>query len=214
MFTKDDIIVIPARKGSKGVPFKNRLLIEQTLRTIPSKYKDNVYIYSDDEFIIDKYKNYKHVPRPPKYSGDKTSTKDTMLSFFNSLGVTKGNCIMLYVVYPTRKWGDVVKSYEYFIDNEAKSLLCKKPYDGIHPYLLMVEDGINGKQITPHNLYRRQDYPKVFELTHYVTIFNIEELPKLNNNLYNEDTIYFTINNDDIIDIDTKKDVLKWKGQK
>ena len=51
----------------------------------------------------------------------------------------------------------------------------------------------NGKQLVDHDLYRRQDYPKVFELSHLVTIFDVSELPNLNENIYNDKTIYFPL---------------------
>ena len=47
-------IVIPARKGSKGVPFKNRKLLNHTLKIIPEFLKKDIIITTDDEEIIKK----------------------------------------------------------------------------------------------------------------------------------------------------------------
>jgi CMP-N-acetylneuraminic acid synthetase len=66
-------------------------------------------------------------------------------------------------------------------------------------------DNMRGKQLIPHNLYRRQDYPKVFEISHFISIFMGFELDNLNSNLYNNDTIFYPIDN--IIDVDTQKDL-------
>lgn len=211
MFTKDDIIVIPARKGSKGVPFKNRKLIQYTLEIIPNKYKDLVCITTDDEYIIEKYsKEYHVVKRDSKYAEDETSTKQTLKNLFNILNKKSGRCIMLYTVYPDRTWDLVSDVMEYYEKNKSKSLLCKKEYNGVHPYLMIYE---NGKQLVDHDLYRRQDYPKVFELSHLVTIFDVSELPNLNENIYNDKTIYFPLKNN-IINIDNKEDIAQWEKLK
>tara|TARA_Y100001938_G_C8097012_1_gene438806 strand:- start:2252 stop:2899 length:648 start_codon:yes stop_codon:yes gene_type:complete len=215
MFTKDDIIVIPARKGSKGVPFKNRKLIQSTLDIIPKEYNDLVYITTDDDFIVEKYNDkYKVIVRDSEYAQDETTIKDTMVDFFNSIDKDSGRCLMLYTVYPNREWLDVVRGVGLFEKENAKSLLCKKEYGCVHPYLLLVENGhLKGRQLVQHNLCRRQDYPKVFELTHYVTIFEIGGILDLNNNLYNDGTIYLPLKSD-IIDIDNQKDILLWEKQK
>jgi CMP-N-acetylneuraminic acid synthetase len=70
---------------------------------------------------------------------------------------------------------------------------------------MMIKDGIGGKQVIKHNLYRRQDYPECFEISHYISIFNKNIIHNLNNNLYNKDTVYFSI--DETIDVDTEKDL-------
>jgi CMP-N-acetylneuraminic acid synthetase len=215
MFIGDeDIIVIPARKGSKGIPHKNRDLIEHTLHIIPPHYKDKVYIYTNDEVIQNRYKGqYNIIDRSESVSKDETSTKETLTELFKVIKKNNGNCIMLYTVYPERKWKEVEDIYYFYQKNNGKTLLCCKHYNEIHPYLLIRKNGINGEQLIPHNLYRRQDYPKVFQISHYVTIFEIGELNNLNENLYNEQTVYFELK-DNIIDIDTEKDVLLWKKEK
>lgn len=216
MLTKDDIIVIPARKGSKGVPLKNRKLIDATLSIIPTDYTSQVYISTDDEFIIEKCQNtYNVIPRDPLYAQDTTSTKQTLQNLFDTLNKTQGNCILLYTVYPERKWEDVIDFYKFYKQNNATSILGKKEIEDTHPYLMLYEESNNkGTQLIPHNLYRRQDYPKVFELSHYVSIFNIEQLDNLNDNLYNTNTIYYNITNKDTLNIDNLKDINQWKKQK
>ena len=74
--------------------------------------------------------------------------------------------------------------------------------------MCMIEDGLKGKQLTPHDLYRRQDYPKCFELSHFVSIFKVGELNKLNNNMYNDKTIFYKVRN--IVDVDTLEDLNKF----
>ena len=115
---------------------------------------------------------------------------------------------MLYLTYPERTWTDIEAALNFFIDNKAKSLLCRVEPKS-HPYLCMFsEDGNKGKQIVEHNLYRRQDYPECFELSHFICIFRANELEKLNKNLYNKDTIFYKIKRP--VDVDTKEDLKRY----
>lgn len=200
-------ILIPARAGSKGFPFKNRKLIKQTLKTIPKKLFNNVYVSTDDEEIkknLPREINIHH--RSPKVSGDTASTLSTVKEFTKDCNID-GDVVMLYLTYPERKWEHVVSAYEKFKNSDSLSLLCKKKID-THPYLMMYDAGENkGKQIVEHNLYRRQDYPSCFEISHYISIFNTKELNKLNNNMYNENTYFFEIGN--VTDVDYEEDLKK-----
>jgi CMP-N-acetylneuraminic acid synthetase len=200
-------IVIPAREGSKGFPHKNRKLLTHTLKIIPKHMLENTYVSTDDEHIKSKLPpQVKIHHRSEKVSNDTASTLSTMQEFVKDCNI-EGDVAMLYLTYPERKWEHVAAAYEQFKSTGSSSLLCKKELD-VHPYLMMYDAGQNkGKQIVEHNLYRRQDYPACFEISHYVSIFNTKELNKLNNNMYNENTYFFEIDN--VTDVDYEEDLKK-----
>ena len=199
---EDYTFVIPARRNSKGLPFKNRILIEDTLSKIPNVFKDKVIIATDDEFIKQNYSDYKIFHRSKSVSHDQASTK----SLFEEISsyITTSQIVMLYVTYPERTFKDILSAISFYEKHSATSLLCSKK-TRLSPYLMMYKDGIGGKQVINHNLFRRQDYPECFEISHYISIFNKNVIYDLNNNLYNENTIYFSI--DQVIDVDTQKDL-------
>ena len=115
---------------------------------------------------------------------------------------------MLYLTYPERTWTDIEAALNFFIENKAKSLLCRTELKS-HPYLCMFsEEGDKGKQIIEHNLYRRQDYPECFELSHFICIFRANELESLNKNLYNSNTTFYKVKRP--VDVDTKKDLERY----
>jgi CMP-N-acetylneuraminic acid synthetase len=206
-------ILIPARRNSKGLPFKNRILIDYTLNSIPDEYMDRVIVNTDDEVIISKCIRdcIRYYTRPIELGLDETSTKDVVVDMINN-NYLEGDTIMLYLTYPERTWGDIMAAYNFFIENDAKSLLCKKEHKGVHPYLCLYEKGNNkGIQIVEHNLYRRQDYPKIFEISHFISIFNSNEVIQLNNNLYNKNTLFFKI--EDKVDVDSVEDLYNFKKQ-
>ena len=204
--------IIPARRNSKGFPFKNRKLINYTLDNLPKNVYDDVILTTDDEKLLEIGLEYgiKCINRNPSLALDKTSTKEVMDDLkFQGIITNTDIVVMLYLTYPQRNWLDITNALQFFDNKNAKSLLCKKEITTTHPYLYLLEVGdFKGKQLIPHNLYRRQDYPKVFEISHFISIFKVSELENLNNNLYNNDTIFYPI--DDIIDIDTDKDLEKF----
>ena len=201
---KDYKILIPARRNSKGLPFKNRKLIQYTLNSIPEYLNDKVLISTDDEFIIEKYDNfYNVVKRTERSSGDRSSTKSVLIESMNHFDVN--NIIMLYLTYPQRTFSHIVDAVKFFELNKAKSMLCSKTA-AVSPYLMMYRgEEYKGRQIISHDLYRRQDYPECFEISHFISIFKKSEILNLNNNLYNEDTIFYPI--DDFVDVDTHEDL-------
>jgi hypothetical protein len=109
-------------------------------------------------------------------------------------------------------WEDIGKAYLSFkLNRNQSSLLCKKKII-TSPFLMLKEETNNkGSQLFYHDLYRRQDYPNCFEISHYICIFNIKSINKLNNNMYNNETIYYSIG--DVIDIDEKKDLDCFEGR-
>ena len=198
--------VIPARKGSKGIPFKNRKLFEYTSTVIPKKEYSNVIVSSDDDHILLSAKRYgfkTHI-RSEGSSSDESSTKDFMTEIVNDM-VLDGDICMLYLTYPQRTWKEVGEAYDFFNKLEAKSLLCKEPAE-THPYVCLYElDGSKGSQVINHNLCRRQDYPRCFKVCHKIAIFKKDEIKNLNSNLYNKDTIYFST--EKTLDVDKYSDL-------
>ena len=200
--------VIPARKGSKGLPGKNRILLDYTIKQVPEEHRGDVIITTDDRHIVDKLKDtkFKILKRNSELSGDKASIQDVLKDVIEKYNIPDNETIvMLYLTYPQRSWQEIINAIEFFYKNDANSLLCRKEVK-IHPYLCLYEAGENrGKQIVEHNMYRRQDYPPCFELSHYVCIFKASEIKFLNKNMYNDFTVFFPI--EDRIDVDIERDL-------
>ncbi len=201
-------IIIPARAGSKGLPFKNRKLFKHTANIIPDIMKHKTYVVTDDEEIklMAIEAGFKALHRPDGLSQDETSTKAVMKYTLEKLDVKNETIIMLYLTYPERTWQDVNNAVALFKCNDISSLLCKKPLKTSPFLMLKSEPGNRGSQLFYHDLYRRQDYPECFEISHFIVMFNSSELDKLNNNLYSNDTYFMEIS-EKTIDVDKKKDL-------
>lgn len=209
MITEDNFtILIPARKGSKGLPFKNRSLFDYTADIISEVNKINTFISTDDEVIknMSKKRGFNVHERSYKSAIDTATSKEMIEDFASK---SKEYLITLYLTYPERQWSDVKRAISFFNTNKSKSLLCKKKLK-VSPYLMMYElENNKGKQIINHNLCRRQDYKPCFEISHFISIINIKELPFLNNNLYNKNTTFMSII--DVEDVDTIDDFRRVK---
>jgi|6_EtaG_2_1085325.scaffolds.fasta_scaffold03498_4 CMP-N-acetylneuraminic acid synthetase len=205
-------IIIPARRGSKGIPEKNQLLLDHTLSKIPLEYHEKTIITTDDEFLINKightYSECRIHHRSEKSAQDTASVKECIAEVINDFSLNR-DIIMLYLTYPNRDWQTIVDAYKWYTGNKSESLLCREPIQD-HPYLCMYEiDKNKGRQIIEHDLYRRQDYPTCFRLSHMISIFNAAALKKLNKNLYNENTNFYRVPQS--IDVDTYEDLRKFR---
>lgn len=184
-------ILIPARMGSKGLPGKNRKLFEYTANIIPKELHKITYVSTDDPIIKEMsiISCFNVHNRANEISQDKTSTKDVITEFIEKYDESEIT-ITLYLTYPERTWEDVERAILEFKQSNCKSLLCSFECE-TSPYLMAYDLPNNkGKQVISHNLYRRQDYPKCFEISHFISIVDNKELSKLNNNLYNEETYF------------------------
>lgn len=199
--------VIPARKGSKRFPGKNRKLVPITIKSLDKKWKRKTIISTNDSQIAEfaKKSNIKVHNRSEKNSSDTASMKQTIREVIDDLKIKETDVIVcLYPTYPERSTESIEKILKFFKKEKVKSLLCKKQID-TNPYLCLIDVGNNkGKSFIDHDLYRSQDYPKFFQYSHFVAIFTVSELTNLNNQLYNSETIFYNIEN--MIDVDSEND--------
>jgi len=205
-------IIVPARNGSKGFPNKNLILFDYLLEGIPKPLWSRMLVVTDNTFLQDicSASAIEWIDRPEQVSNDEASTKSVMEYAIEEMGIEDHETIiMLYTTYPERTYRDIVNAISFLVEHKADSLLCAKE-PKTHPYLCLKANGNKGIQLEKHDLYRRQDYPKCFEISHYISIFKAGELKNLNNNLYNKNTIFFPI--EDKIDIDTEADFEKFKN--
>ena len=208
MEKKSVYFVIPARRDSKGLPFKNRKLLDYTVNNIPIELHEKTIVTTNDEKIIEKLSvtSINVLKRDELLCLDDSSIKDVMLDVVKKFQMKPNDTmVMLYLTYPDRKFSDIKKILDYYFERKIKTLTCCiEPKT--HPYLVLYKkEEQKGEQVVKHDLYRRQDYPECLEIKHFVCIFQVEEIQKLNNNMYNESTVFYKINND--IDVDYENDL-------
>ena len=208
MEKKTTFFIIPARRDSKGLPFKNRKLLDYTINNIPIELHEKTIVTTNDEKIIEKLSatNINVLRRDEQLCLDDISIKDVMLDVVKKFQMKSDDTIvMLYLTSPDRKFSDIKKILGYYYERKIKTLTCcVEPKT--HPYLVLFKkENQKGEQVVKHDLYRRQDYPECFEIRHFVCIFQVDEIQKLNSNMYNESTIFYKIDSD--IDVDHENDL-------
>ena len=206
------VFLIPARKGSKGLPLKNRMLFPITANTIPEKYKGKVYISTDDEHLQEAANNhgFNVIERPEHLAQDETGMRDVLTHFREKANLAKNvDIILLYLTYPERTWSHICDIYQYFIEEENNnrgSLICCEEIED-HPYLCFEynESTQSAKLIIDHQKYRRQDYPPVVKQSMFVACYKAHILDSLHNLMFEEDTIFYKLK-DKKVDVDYEKD--------
>ena len=207
--------VIPARRDSKGFPFKNRKLLEYTINEIPLDFHENTIVTTNDEEIIEKLSPTKIniLKRDETLSLDDVNIRDVMKDVASNYSMNPSDTIvMLYLTSPGRKFSDIKKILNLYREKKINTLTCCIETKS-HPYLCLFKQGDNhGKQVIEHDMYRRQDYPECFEVSHFVCIFQVGIIDKLNKNMYNSDTYFYKI--DSTVDVDYETDLQKFLEKK
>jgi CMP-N,N'-diacetyllegionaminic acid synthase len=207
--------IIPARAGSKGIPHKNRKLFKYTADIIPEPWQKDTIVTTDDPVIIKQSRKYNFLThiRPKELAEDGADPRTALQDVVTTRHLEPTDeIVMLYLTYPTRTFEDIGWAYQFYKDNDADSLLCSEPVK-THPSLAMYDNGNNkGEQVISHDLYQRQQYPKCFEISHFIAIMSVEALmTKVNKNLYYTDTIYYPM--DRVLDIDYPVDLDNFLNQ-
>ena len=187
---------------------KNSKLLDYTINNIPTELHEKTIVTTNDEEIIKRLSSTKInvLKRDEKLCLDDVNIRDVMEDVANEFHMnSEDTIVMLYLTSPSRKFSDIKKILDYYNEREIKTLTCcVEPKT--HPYLcLYKKEGEKGEQVVKHDLYRRQDYPECYEVSHFVCIFQVEEIQKLNKNMYNERTIFYKIDND--VDVNYENDL-------
>jgi CMP-N,N'-diacetyllegionaminic acid synthase len=207
--TMDNVtIVIPARKGSKGFPGKNRHLFDYVTSQIPHEFKRHVIFTSDDEELLDRAFDcgFQILERESHLSADDTSVRSVISDVVDKFDIdSERDIITLYPTYPQRTWEQVEEVYRFYKKENARSLLCSKDVK-THPYMCFERtENFAGKKVIDHDLYRRQEYPECFEACHYIVITKANVLGELDNNLHCDSTVFYALH-DEVFDVDYMKD--------
>ena len=167
------IIIIPARKGSKGLPNKHLLkigklkLIEYTFLEVSKLKKIKSFVFSNDKTILKlsrKYKINSEINRSSKVSKSTSSMLETLLEFCHKIkkkNIDFNYLILLQPTSPIRTLHDIKKAIQVFIDGNFSSLSSiseslEHPYEALYRqknyYKFFFE---KGKKTT-----RRQEFDK------------------------------------------------------
>ena len=187
----DALVVIPARKGSKGVPKKNikilnaKPLIEYTIEFALNNFtKQNIFISTDcDEVMQIAQSKGLNVPfkRPEELCRDDSSIHDTLkhvLNYFKAVDQYFSKTILLQPTSPFRSNDDLFQMVDLF-DKDQDAIISVVASKS-NPYFNLFETDSSGylRKSKGGNYFRRQDCPTVYEFNGSIYIFNTKSLER------------------------------------
>ncbi len=166
------LAIIPARKGSKGVPNKNKKkilgkpLISYTIEAaLNSKFLDNIYVSSDDKDILKIAKEYGRIKihdRNPKLALDDSLIGDTVYSIVSKLNI---DAIMLLQPTAPIKTGKNIDDAITILNNDLNidSVISVVEMNDVHPARMYWKEKKKLNPIIPKlTKLQRQQIPKAY----------------------------------------------------
>lgn len=181
------LYLIPARGGSKGIPFKNikllggRPLICHTIDVAREMTSDeNICVSTDDDKVIEVVENYGlKVPfkRPDSLATDTASTNDVLLhaiSFYEKEGRHFDILVLLQPTSPFRKVNHIKEALSNFTNNIDMIVSVRES----HSASVICEENEKGylESLFNKSGLRRQDSNHYYEYNGAIYIINIEKL--------------------------------------
>ncbi|WP_315121943.1 acylneuraminate cytidylyltransferase family protein [uncultured Clostridium sp.] len=223
---KTFLAVIPARGGSKGIPKKNiiqvndRPLIDYTItEVLKSKHIDRVIVSTDSQEIADISKKCgADVPftRPNRLAKDESKTIDVIIDLLNKLSRQDENYDYLIILQPTqplRKAFHIDEAIALMVDNKLQSLVSVNEVKE-NPVLMRTFNSGNELErvLKINSTLRRQEFPKYYKVNGAIYINKIDENLNLKTSL-NDNKYAYIMDKKYDLDIDEPFDleILKLK---
>jgi len=215
---KTFLAIIPARGGSKRLPRKNVLelnnkpLIGWSIEAAQkSRYIDDIIVSSDDDEILDIATTYnvKALKRPNELSSDTASTFDTLKHAIEN-SKKYNYIILLQPTSPLRTVEDIDGAIQYLFEKKADGIIsvCKMEHSPLWSNTLgddrsmehFLKDEVLNK--------RSQDLQQYYRLNGAIYISQVDKFLE-NNSFFLKENIYaYEMSQQHSIDIDTEIDFL------
>ena len=183
------LFLIPARKGSKGIPKKNvKLLNGKPLIAYTIEYalqlaeRENICISTDDPEVIEIAKSYNlSVPfvRPDHLAEDNATSYDVIrhaIDFYEDKGKVFDSIILLQPTSPFRKKEHLENAIKHFT-NDVEAVFSVSITKS-NPYHVLFEEDENGylQKSKELGISRRQDAPVVYEANGSIYIIDVKAM--------------------------------------
>ena len=213
------ISIILARAGSKGLPNKNILkinnkpLISYSIEaSLNSKYISKTIVSSDSQEIIDISKRCgaEILKRPEKLSGDEITSETVISNVLDNISNIDeyDYLVLLQPTSPLRNDKHIDEAFEIVFNAQADSLISCKKIDNapLKAFMLDKNNYLRGISNNTFPFMRRQDLPLLFMPNGAIYISRVNEFRK-NSTLFSEKTMMYEMDNNSSIDIDNWDDL-------
>jgi len=215
------LVIIPARKGSKGIPGKNlkkiggKPMIQYTIEAaIQATSLCDVLVTTDDQDVISLSKKLGiDVPftRPEALSTDLAKTSDVIqhsLDWYRSKhDKLPINILLLQPTSPFRDAKDISRAIKQFIQSDKKTLISvSEPIQHPGDCILKNQDGKFERLEVGKDTQGRQSYPEVFFIDGGIYISETKHFLETQDIIGDDPEIFLT-EQFNAIDIDTHFDL-------
>lgn len=213
------LVIIPARGGSKGIPYKNikllqgKPLIYYTIDAARCITDDtHICISTDDDKIIKTVEDYGiDVPfkRPDALATDTAGTYEVLLHALNHYeqrGESIDVVILLQTTSPFRTGKHVEEAFELY--HPGIDMVVSVKETDSNPYYVCFEenkDGFLHISKGEGNYTRRQDCPPVYEYNGAIYIINPNSLKSMPLNKFTK-RVKYVMDREHSLDLDTMMD--------
>ncbi len=213
------LVVIPARKGSKGIPNKNskkligKPLIQYTIDAAKDIVdKEDICISTDSEKIVEISESLGiSVPftRPKELASDESGMHEVLIHaiklYEESFNRTYDAVVLLQPTSPLRQKFHIEEAISLF--DKSIDMVVSVKESSHNPYYNLFEEDSSGylKKSKSLDIVRRQDAPKIWEYNGAVYVINIERLKK--SKLHNlKKVVKYPMHSKYSYDLDTMED--------
>lgn len=214
----NNLVLIPARGGSKGIPGKNikplngRPLIYYTLDaacTVASP--ENICVSTDSDEIIGIVRKYGlDVPfkRPDYLASDTAGSYEVILhaiDFYEQRGIKYDRIVLLQPTSPFRTGTHIQEALSLY--HPGTDMVASVKIAHANPYFTLFEENTEGflSRSKPGGFTRRQDCPFVYEFNGAIYIMNVQSL-KIQTHSNFAKIRKYVMAEEDSLDIDTNLD--------
>jgi CMP-N,N'-diacetyllegionaminic acid synthase len=182
---ENTFVLIPARKGSKGVPGKNsksfangisltERAIQTALEVMPAK---SVVLSTDDETLFPLTEKYgiQLIQRAENLANDTVGMLEVMLDAVEKQNNLPNYLLLLQPTSPFRTAEHLKKAFELFQENDQAIVAVNEPAGNPFYTLFEEKDGFISKW-AKNNVVRRQDLAPMYDVNGLLYIFEIESL--------------------------------------
>ncbi len=204
--------IIPTLSYMEPFEGANERLLEHTLDSIAKKFHRRVIVSTDQGWALDYVEDMrvKGMPVSENIKENEGSYKDVLVEVGNRMTMEGDDeFVMLSLEYPNRTYRNIRSAIQHYRKNPyAKSMLCRMPSKEV-PQKIMIEneEGQGGTPLVENEgqEWKESEFEQGFRHSHFITISQVSEISELNTWLWNEDTIFFPINSNNIRRVRTKK---------
>jgi CMP-N-acetylneuraminic acid synthetase len=220
--TKKVLSIIPARRGSKGLPGKNianlagKPLIAWTIEaSLGSKYITKTVVSSDDKKILNISEEYgaNTIRRPDDLASDVATSESVVkhaIDYLESMGEVFDIVILLQPTSPLRNCKDIDSAFEVMFDSSATAVISTCEFDNkiLKTFIESSNGFLEGISNNKYPFMRRQDLPKVYMSNGSIYIIDTKTFKNVNS-FMTDKTLNYLMPKKGSVDIDSSDDLIQ-----